>query len=104
MLLEHDADACLVGRLGEELVTASRLRDLKRVFIVAELFFEALIFCSPTPAKLADLRSCLSEMFNADVPEEDVKNAIQRIEDQRREYAPSVELLRLLRVTTGAED
>lgn len=43
---------------------------------------EALIFCSPSPAKLADLKSCLSEMFNADVPEEDILGAIQRIDEK----------------------
>lgn len=50
---------------------------------------EALIFCSPAPVKLADIKSCLSEMFNADVPEEDIMGAIQRIEEkyQAEEYA-----------------
>lgn len=50
---------------------------------------EALIFCSPTPIKLADIKSCLSEMFNADVPEEDIVNAIQRLEEKfaAEEYA-----------------
>jgi segregation and condensation protein B len=43
---------------------------------------EALIFCSPTPAKIADLKSCLSEMFNADVPEEDILASIQRLEEK----------------------
>jgi segregation and condensation protein B len=43
---------------------------------------EALIFCSPTPIKLTDIKACLSEMFNADVPEEDIMGAIQRIEDK----------------------
>lgn len=43
---------------------------------------EALIFCSPTPVKLADIKSCLSEMFNADVPEEDIVNAIKRLEEK----------------------
>lgn len=43
---------------------------------------EALIFCSPTPAKLDDLKTCLTEMFNADVPEEDIKGAISRIEEK----------------------
>jgi segregation and condensation protein B len=41
---------------------------------------EALIFCSPSPIKLADIKACLSEMFNADVPEEDIVGAIQRLE------------------------
>jgi len=43
---------------------------------------EALIFCSPTPIKLSDIQSCLAEMFNADVPEEDILNAIKRLEDK----------------------
>ncbi|HOX82255.1 MAG TPA: SMC-Scp complex subunit ScpB [Chryseolinea sp.] len=43
---------------------------------------EALIFCSPSPIKTADIKSCLSEMFNADVPEEDIAGAIQRLEEK----------------------
>jgi segregation and condensation protein B len=43
---------------------------------------EALIFCSPTPIKVADIKACLSEMFGADVPDEDIINAIQRLEEK----------------------
>lgn len=43
---------------------------------------EALIFCSPSPVKVADIKACLSEMFNADVPEEDITNAIVRLEEK----------------------
>jgi segregation and condensation protein B len=43
---------------------------------------EALIFCSPSPSKVADLKACLSEMFNADVPEEDIVGAIQKLEEK----------------------
>jgi len=43
---------------------------------------EALIFCSPTPIRLADIKACLTEMFNADVPEEDIAGAIQRVEEK----------------------
>ena len=43
---------------------------------------EALIFCSPGPAKLADIKACLSEMFNADVPEEDIQAAIIRLDEK----------------------
>jgi segregation and condensation protein B len=43
---------------------------------------EALIFCSPTPIRLGEIRGCLSEMFNADVPEEDIQGAIQRLEEK----------------------
>jgi segregation and condensation protein B len=43
---------------------------------------EALVFCSPNPIKLTDIKACLSEMFGADVPEEDVQAAIQRVEEK----------------------
>ena len=43
---------------------------------------EALVFCSPNPIKLSDIKACLSEMFGADVPEEDVLAAIQRVEEK----------------------
>jgi segregation and condensation protein B len=43
---------------------------------------EALIFCSPTPIKVADIKACLTEMFGADVPEEDITNAITRLEEK----------------------
>ena len=43
---------------------------------------EALIFCSPTPIKVAEIKSCLSEMFNAEVPEEDIQSAIKRLEEK----------------------
>jgi segregation and condensation protein B len=43
---------------------------------------EALVFCSPSPIKVADVKSCLSEMFNADVPEDDILGALQRIEEK----------------------
>jgi segregation and condensation protein B len=43
---------------------------------------EALIFCSPSPIKVADIKACLSEMFGADVPEEDITNALTRLEEK----------------------
>ena len=50
---------------------------------------EALIFCSPSPTKVTDIKACLSEMFNADVPDEDIMGALQRLEEkfQGEEYA-----------------
>ncbi|MFZ9502982.1 MAG: SMC-Scp complex subunit ScpB [Cyclobacteriaceae bacterium] len=50
---------------------------------------EALIFCSPSPIKLVDLKNCLSEMFNADIPEDDIINAIKKLEEKyaAEEYA-----------------
>lgn len=43
---------------------------------------EALIFCSPGPIKIADIKSCLSEMFAADVPDDDILGAISRLEEK----------------------
>ncbi len=37
---------------------------------------EALIFCSPQPIKIAELQGCLAEMFDANVPEKDVQEAV----------------------------
>lgn len=37
---------------------------------------EALIFCAAKPVSMLDLKSCLSEMFDAEVSEEDIKLAI----------------------------
>ncbi|HLT71607.1 MAG TPA: SMC-Scp complex subunit ScpB [Cyclobacteriaceae bacterium] len=43
---------------------------------------EALIFCSPSPIRTGEIVACLSEMFGAEVPEEDVTGAIQRLEEK----------------------
>jgi segregation and condensation protein B len=43
---------------------------------------EALIFCSPSPIRIGEIKGCLSEMFNADVPEEDIMGALQRLEEK----------------------
>lgn len=43
---------------------------------------EALIFCSPNPIKLSEIQACLAEMFNANVPEEDIVSAIKKLEEK----------------------
>lgn len=43
---------------------------------------EALIFCAEKPIKTAEIQTCLSEMFEADVPESDILEAIGRIEEK----------------------
>jgi segregation and condensation protein B len=40
---------------------------------------EALIFCSPNPLKISEIRSSLSEMFDADVPEKDILKSIDEL-------------------------
>ena len=37
---------------------------------------EALIFCASKPITLAEIKNCLSEMFDAEVAEEDIQQAI----------------------------
>lgn len=55
---------------------------------------EALIFCSPTPIKVSEIKACLSEMFNADVPEEDITNAIMRVDEKFNQDEFSFQLSR----------
>lgn len=43
---------------------------------------EALIFCSASPIKLEEIKNCLSEMFEADVPVEDIEQGIQRLTEK----------------------
>lgn len=55
---------------------------------------EALIFCSPSPIKTGEIVACLSEMFGAEVPEEDVTGAIQRLEEKYSQEEFSFQLNR----------
>jgi segregation and condensation protein B len=55
---------------------------------------EALIFCSPTPIKVSDIIACLSEMFGAEIPEEDVAGAIQRLEEKYAQEEFSFQLFK----------
>lgn len=43
---------------------------------------EALIFCSPVPVKVIDISQTLREMFNADIPEADVEDAVARLQEK----------------------
>ncbi|UII34150.1 SMC-Scp complex subunit ScpB [Fulvivirga ulvae] len=43
---------------------------------------EALIFCSPGPIKVNELKACLSEMFEADVPEKDIEEALKKLKEK----------------------
>ncbi|MFZ9044488.1 MAG: SMC-Scp complex subunit ScpB [Cyclobacteriaceae bacterium] len=40
---------------------------------------EALIFCSPKPLSIAEIKACLTEMFEAEVPDEDIQKAIEEL-------------------------
>jgi segregation and condensation protein B len=43
---------------------------------------EALIFCSANPLQLKEIKSSLSEMFDADVPEKDINQAIDELTEK----------------------
>lgn len=53
---------------------------------------EALIFCSPSPLKVKDLIQCLTEMFEAEVPEKDIDGAIERIQKKYEDDEYSFQL------------
>ncbi len=43
---------------------------------------EALIFCSPKPIEESELQVCLSEMFEAKIPSEDISKAIAGLSEK----------------------
>ncbi|AWW30415.1 SMC-Scp complex subunit ScpB [Echinicola strongylocentroti] len=43
---------------------------------------EALIFCSPSPLGIDEIRKCLSEMFESDVPKEHIEQAIGDLQEK----------------------
>ncbi|MCF6360489.1 MAG: SMC-Scp complex subunit ScpB [Cyclobacteriaceae bacterium] len=55
---------------------------------------EALIFCAPSPLKEAEIKNCLTEMFEAEVPAKDVASAIIGIEEKFKQDQFSFELIR----------
>lgn len=40
---------------------------------------EALIFCSANPVKVEEIQSCLNEMFEVDVPQNDILQALDKL-------------------------
>lgn len=48
---------------------------------------EALIFCASKPLRLADIQSCLSEMFDTEVSEDDIRQAIEQLMARYRDDA-----------------
>lgn len=55
---------------------------------------EALIFCSPRPITISDIVGALQEMFEADVPSEDVENSVRQIQEKFSEDIFSFELVK----------
>lgn len=55
---------------------------------------EALVFCSPKPLAEEDIQECLKEMFDAEVPLEDVAGGLQTIQEKFKSEAFSMELIK----------
>ncbi|WP_305981863.1 SMC-Scp complex subunit ScpB [Roseivirga thermotolerans] len=55
---------------------------------------EALIFCAPKPIKAEDIQACLSEMFEADVPMEDIDKTISSIQEKYTADAYAFEVIK----------
>jgi segregation and condensation protein B len=46
---------------------------------------EALIFVSPKPVKIEEIKNCLVEMFDAEVPDDDIRKALQTLVEKYQE-------------------
>jgi segregation and condensation protein B len=55
---------------------------------------QALVFCSPKPITVSELVECLREMFDAEVPEEDVINGLDGITRQFSDDTFAIELVK----------
>ncbi|NMM47190.1 SMC-Scp complex subunit ScpB [Marinigracilibium pacificum] len=55
---------------------------------------EALIFCSPQPLKVEEILKCLTEMFDADVPQEHIDGAIEKLSEKYSSEDYSFELVK----------
>lgn len=53
---------------------------------------EALIFCAPDPIKTEEIKQCLTEMFEAEIPSEDIEKAIDALFEKyhSEEYSFSI--------------
>jgi segregation and condensation protein B len=55
---------------------------------------EALVFCSEKPIKTSELKACLTEMFEAEVPEKDIIKGLETIEQKFQDDAFSFQLVK----------
>lgn len=55
---------------------------------------EALVFCSPKPITESEIQECLKEMFDADVPDTDVANGLDTIQEKFKADSFSIELVK----------
>ena len=54
---------------------------------------EALIFCSPEPLKLKEIRECLKELYDADIDADNISKAIQDLTQTYKREQYSFEII-----------
>ncbi len=59
---------------------------------------EALIFCSPQPIRITEIQQCLSEMFEAEIPQEDIEAAIEEL---KQKYEPEDHTFAIYQIAEG---
>jgi segregation and condensation protein B len=59
---------------------------------------ESLIFCSTDPVKVEEIKQCLNEMFEADIPEEDILAALESL---LKKYEEDIYPFQILRTAGG---
>lgn len=55
---------------------------------------QALVFCSPKPITEDEIQDCLKEMFDADVPVDDISNGLNTIESKFKSEDFAMELVK----------
>ncbi|MGI9541704.1 MAG: SMC-Scp complex subunit ScpB [Cyclobacteriaceae bacterium] len=55
---------------------------------------EALIFCSSKPIRKSEIQACLVEMFEADIPEKDIKAALEVLQKKYEDETYSFEVIK----------
>ncbi|MEQ8628918.1 SMC-Scp complex subunit ScpB [Ekhidna sp.] len=55
---------------------------------------QALVFCSPKPITEDEIQDCLKEMFDADVPVDDITDGLSKIEEKFKDDDFAMELVK----------
>jgi len=55
---------------------------------------EALVFCSPKPISADDIQECLKEMFDAEVPDDDIFSGLKTVEEKFKSDQFAIELVK----------
>lgn len=56
---------------------------------------EALIFCSSNPVKVTEIQVCLAEMFETEVPQQDILQAIESLENKYSDPSYSFQIYQI---------